>query len=83
MKLLRFFVFCVVTTLIPACTPGEESEPSDLILVNARVYTMAWDDPAPDGTLSSGAPRGEREWHPDADAVVITGGEITFVGSTS
>ena len=83
MKLLRFSALCVVMTLIAACSPGEESKPADLILVNARVYTMDWDDPAPDGTLSSGAPRGEREWHPDADAVVITGGEITFVGTTS
>ncbi len=65
------------------CTPDEESKPADLILANARVYTLAWDDPAPDGTLASGAPRGEREWHPDADAVVITGGEIAFVGSTT
>ena len=83
MKLLRFSAFCVVVTLITACSPGEESKPADLILVNARVYTLDWDDPAPDGSLSSGAPRGEREWHPDADAVVITGGEITFAGTTS
>jgi predicted amidohydrolase YtcJ len=83
MKELSVLIACGISALIIGCTPGEESEPSDLILVNARVYTMAWDDPAPDGTLSSGAPRGEREWHPDADAVVITGGEITFVGSTA
>ena len=83
MKLPRFFVFCVFITRLAACTPGEEGKPADLILVNARVYTLDWDDPAPDGTLSSGAPRGERGWHPDADAVVITAGEITFVGSTA
>jgi predicted amidohydrolase YtcJ len=44
---------------------------------------MSWDDPAADGTLSSGAPRDDRGWHPDADAVVVTGGKITFVGSNS
>ena len=67
----------------PGCTPLEEAKPADLIFFNARVYTMEWDDPAPDGTLSPDAPRGERQWHPDADAVVVTGGEITFVGNTA
>ena len=75
-------MICLMTTAFAGCTPGEESKPADLILAHARVYTMDWDDPAPDGTLASGAPHGEREWHPDADAVVIAGGEIAFVGST-
>lgn len=83
MKQLTFFMFCAISALIAGCTPSEQSKPADLILANARVYTMDWDDPAPDGTLASGAPRGEREWHPDADAVVIAGGEIAFVGSTT
>ncbi len=83
MKLLRYSVFCVVIVLLAGCTLGEESKPADLILVNARVYTMDWDDPAPDGTLSTDAPHDERQWHPDADAIVVTGGDITFVGSTA
>lgn len=53
-----------------------------LILFNARVYTLAWDDPAPDGALAPGAPRGPDGWQPDAEAVVIAGGEIRFVGSS-
>lgn len=83
MKRLTFSMFCTVTALIAGCTPGKESNRADLILLNARVYTMDWDDPAPDGTLSAGAPHDERQWHPDSDAVVITGGEITFVGSAA
>ena len=83
MKLLRYSLFCVVIALLAGCTPGGESKPADLILVNARVYTMDWDDPAPDGTLSTDAPHDERQWHPDADAIVVTGGEITFVGGTA
>jgi predicted amidohydrolase YtcJ len=83
MKQLIFSMFCTIIALVAACTPSEEGKPSDLILVNARVYTLDWDDPASDGTLASDAPRGEREWHPDADAVVISGGEITFVGGST
>jgi predicted amidohydrolase YtcJ len=80
MKPLTFSLFWSIVVLFVACTPGGESEPADLILLNARVYTLDWDDPAADGTLSRDAPHGEREWHPDADAVVMTGGEIVFVG---
>lgn len=83
MKQSIFLVAFGLFVLAAGCTPGEESKPADLILVNARVYTLDWDDPASDGTLVAGAPRGERGWRPDADAVVIGGGEITFVGGTT
>ena len=82
MKQLIILIACSAAMLLSSCAP-EESKPADLILVNARVYTMDWDDPAPDGTLSTDAPHDERQWHPDADAIVVTGGEITFVGRTS
>jgi predicted amidohydrolase YtcJ len=82
MKRLIILIVCSAAVLLSSCAP-EEGKPADLILVNARVYTMDWDDPAPDGTLSPGAPHDERGWHPDADAIVITGSEITFVGSTA
>jgi len=83
MKQLILLVAYGISTLITGCTPGDKSRPGDLILVNARVYTLDWDDPAPDGTLSPDAPYDERGWHPDADAVVITDGEIAYVGSNT
>jgi len=55
---------------------------ADLILTNARVYTLNWDEPTLDGEPGSDAPVTDTGWQPDADAVVTTGGEITFVGST-
>ena len=55
---------------------------ADLILMNGRVYTLAWDEPATDGTSMANAPRDSRGWHPDATAIVIRGGEIQFVGDT-
>ncbi len=82
MKQLIVLIACGVSALFSGCAP-EESKPADLILVNARVYTMDWNDPAPDGTLSADAPHDERQWHPDANAIVVTGGEITFVGGTT
>jgi len=61
---------------------GSESGAGDLILVNGRVYTLDWDEPAPDGSIMSGAPHDESGWHPDANAVVTRGGEIIYVGDT-
>ena len=83
MRHLIFLVAAALPGLIIGCAPEEQSKPGDLILINARVYTLDWDDPVPDGTLMPEAPRDERGWHPDADAVVVTGGEIAFVGSSA
>ncbi|MFQ6005011.1 MAG: amidohydrolase [Woeseia sp.] len=82
MKQPHLLITCVLFASVTGCAP-EEQKPGDLILANARVYTLDWHDPAPDGTLTSDAPHDERGWHPDADAVVVTGGEITYVGTTA
>jgi predicted amidohydrolase YtcJ len=83
MKRLTNLIIAVISAAIAGCTTTEQEQPADLVLINARVYTMNWDDPAPDGSLSPDAPRDERGWHPDADAIVITGGGITFVGTSA
>ena len=75
-----------MATVISGCSQdasdGSGSAAADLILVNGRVYTLDWDEPAPDGSIMSGAPHDESGWHPDAEAVASKGGEIIFVGST-
>ncbi len=80
----------VLLTVIVASSPGcsrtfedgHDSADAELILTNARVYTLSWDEPAADGAAAPGAPRDEHAWYPDADAVAIGGGEILFVGGT-
>jgi predicted amidohydrolase YtcJ len=55
---------------------------ADLILTNAHVHTLHWDDPAPDGTPARNAPFDSvTGWRPDAEAVAIGGGRILYVGS--
>jgi predicted amidohydrolase YtcJ len=56
---------------------------ADLILLNGKVYTLSWDDPATDGTPAANAPYDASGWHPDAEAIAVRGGEIIFVGTTS
>ena len=86
MKRLNLFFLATALSVIAACAPDSpgagESTGADLILTNARVYTLDWGEPGPDGTLAPDAPRGDTGWHPDAEAVATKGGEIVFVGST-
>ncbi len=64
-----------------ACSGRPTTPRADLILVNARVYTLAWKEPAPDGTPAADAPHRPAGWTPDAQAVAIGGDRILFVGS--
>jgi predicted amidohydrolase YtcJ len=64
-----------------ACSGRPTAPRADLILVNARVYTLAWSEPAADGTPAANAPHGPAGWTPDAQAVAIGSGRILFVGS--
>ena len=86
MKLTRLIATLVLIILSAGCSQdsadGSGSDAADLILINARVYTLDWDEPAPDGSIMAGAPHDESGWHPDADAVATRGGEIIFVGRT-
>jgi predicted amidohydrolase YtcJ len=69
--------------IITGCSQNEGTQlGADMILTNARVYTMRWDEPDSNGTLSSKAPNNEG-WRPDANAVVIQNSKIKFVGQTT
>ena len=86
MKLTTLIVTATLIALSVGCSQdsadGSGSDAADLILINGRVYTLDWDEPAPDGSIMAGAPHNESGWHPDADAVATRGGEIIFVGKT-
>jgi predicted amidohydrolase YtcJ len=63
-----------------ACGSKKAEEPADLLLLNGRVYTLAWEEPGLNGEPAPDAPRDESGWHPDAEAVAIRGGKIIFAG---
>ena len=81
-----FLPIAVLAAVLTACAPDpaevSEATSADLILTNARVYTLNWGEPGGDGTLAPDAPRLDTGWQPDAEAVATRGGEIVFVGST-
>lgn len=75
----------VVLALLAGCSQSPDDTPTDsadLILTNARVYTLTWDEPGVDGSIMPNAPHDESGWHPDAEAIAIKDGDILFVGNT-
>jgi len=68
---------CVWIAAAPALA---QPVPADLLLVNARVYSLTWDEPSLDGAPAADAPRSGGGFRPDAEAVAIRGGRIVFVG---
>ena len=87
MQLTRLAGFVLLAVVLAGCSrdaaENAGSGPADLLLLNGRVYTLGWDDPAGDGTPANNAPRDESGWHPDAQAVAIRDGTIVFVGQTA
>lgn len=77
----RFVALAVCAASLAACNSAPPPPPADLILVNARAYTMTWPDPATDGTPNAGAPYDQNGWRPDAAAIAITAGRITLAGT--
>jgi predicted amidohydrolase YtcJ len=58
-----------------------EAGSADLILTNARVYTLDWGEPDVHGHPAPDAPFDSASgWRPDAEAVAIKDGLIVFVG---
>ena len=73
--------------VLAACAPktlGQaQVDPADLILVNARVYSLDWSEPDGEGNPASDAPWSEAGWRPDAQAVAIDDGVIVFAGTST
>jgi len=68
----------LLVNVTSACSP----QPADLLLTNARVYSLGWSEPGLDGAPALDAPYSASEgWRPDAEAVAVRGGRIVFVGS--
>ncbi|MBV1909305.1 MAG: amidohydrolase [Kangiellaceae bacterium] len=53
---------------------------ADLVLKNAKIYTLNWPDPDEDGQPSAYAPYNQKGWHPDATTIAISEGKIIYVG---
>jgi predicted amidohydrolase YtcJ len=68
------------TLLLTSCDTGIQGE-RELVLTNGFVYSMSWGDPDGDGTPAPDAPYENGIWHPDAEAIYISGDRIIYVGT--
>src|SRR5690606_10393708 len=68
--------------VLHACAAPAPTPEADLLIVNARVYTLAWGEPTVDGTPAEDAPYDPATgWRPDAEAVAVRDGRILFGGA--
>jgi predicted amidohydrolase YtcJ len=82
LRLLPLLTALAASCSAPADSPADA--PADLILANARVYTLAWGEPARDGAPALDAPYDSTSgWRPDASAVAVRAGRIVAVGTDS
>ena len=81
---VRSMVAAGAALLVVACGGPPPVDPAETLLVNGRVYTFAWDEPAGDGAPAANAPWDAASgWRPDAEAVAVRAGRIVFVGSAA
>ena len=65
-----------------ACAPAAPR--ATLVVHNARVYSLAWDEPSREGAPAANAPWDSTGgWHPDASAIAMLGDSVVYVGSDS
>ncbi len=78
MRLLQNICLGIFLLMLSAC--NEQARDSRIIITNAKVYTLSWEEPDLEGNPHSSAPFADGSWAPDAEAVVIEGKSILFVG---
>jgi len=76
-KILYFFTF--ITLL--SCNLKKDSELADMVILNAKIYTLSWDDPSVEGKPADNAPLEKDMWKFDATAIAIKNGKIQLVGT--
>jgi predicted amidohydrolase YtcJ len=72
-----------IVALATAAQRNAAPPTADLLVINGRGYTLAWDEPDRDGRPAANAPYGPGGWRPDAQAVAIRGSRIVLVGTTA
>ena len=71
-------LFLCAFAILSSCN---SEETADLVITNANIYTLSWDDPSIEGKPAENAPFQNKRWEFDAQAIVIKNNLIQFVGS--
>jgi predicted amidohydrolase YtcJ len=82
-RLASLLAICSMTLVAAALRPAAQPAPADLLVTNARIYTLTWSDPTVDGIPAANAPLTNGTWRPDREALAITGDRIVFTGTSA
>ena len=74
-------IICCTALIVLFSCGNKQEEIADLVITNAKVYTLNWDNPLPDGNPATNAPFKNGKWNFDAEAIAIKNKLILFVGS--
>ncbi|MFQ5633615.1 MAG: amidohydrolase, partial [bacterium] len=75
---MRYLFLFVLLSFQLACESRQEA---DLVLLNGKVFTYTWSDPAGDGTPAVDAPYQNGILQPDAEAIALRDGKTLIAGS--
>ncbi len=86
--LKRLFLTLITCLIMSACSQQEEEVQSeaistgkiDLLIHNAKIYTLDWPDPDANGVPHDSAPFVDNRWRPDASVVAVNDGMIVDIG---
>ena len=77
----KLFLSFLTIVLFSSCQNEPKEGFSDIVITNANVYTLNWNNPSLDGTPAENAPFKNNIWTFDAQAIAIKDNIIQFVGS--
>jgi predicted amidohydrolase YtcJ len=78
---MRKIVLILWMGILVSCGLEQNPEAADTVILNAKVYTMSWDDPSLEGIPAENAPYKDGKWSFDAEAIAIKDNRILKVGS--
>lgn len=79
----RLFLHAAAASIVASCTASPDAS-ADLILTNARGYSLSWSEPSREGRPASDAPYDPTSgWRHDVTAVAVHDGRIVYAGTDS
>lgn len=79
--MLKKSLYFLLLGILISCNFKKNIPSADTIILNAKVYTLAWNNPSVEGLPADNAPFANNEWKYDAEAITIKDEKIQFVGT--
>jgi predicted amidohydrolase YtcJ len=77
----RKLLASIFLLILISCAKQRNSNAADTVILNAKVYTLSWDDPSLEGIPAENAPFDNNRWSFDAEAIALKDQKILAVGT--